>query len=266
MKITAQLKDQWLGIVIATALGVYFFAAGAKTRDPYYAVDPNRVDIVTAANLATAPIKVYRRDNTPITSDVFAIRFFFWNSGKLSIRPENVLDTIQIELADSASEILDYKVISTSRPITGVSLERGSTARALTVRFRILERGDGFGAQIIYQGKRQVPLRVLGNIEDASIRQATEPSIGGRFVAAAVAGVEFIVGGMALSMVGLFVIARFVVPFVGRVWPRSLIPSPKGAIALYVILVVALIVGAGYIFVNARPRAVTSYVPAELAR
>src|SRR6267378_1799166 len=114
--IASYLKNNWTGLLFGVAglLTAYYFAQQSRQeRAPTFVIDPNRVEILSAGRAATAPIKVLRRDGVPIQGDIYAVRFYIWNAGKLAIRPENVLDTIRIGL-DSGSEILDYKSLKAS--------------------------------------------------------------------------------------------------------------------------------------------------------
>src|SRR5438132_3491285 len=116
----ADLKRQWPGIVIGVipglALSLYIYVQTREARDPVFVVDPNRVEIISHERVANSPITVLH-DKIPIQGDVYAVRFFFWNAGKRSIRPENVLEPIQITLGDSGSQILDFRSVKASRPV-----------------------------------------------------------------------------------------------------------------------------------------------------
>jgi hypothetical protein len=270
MRLVQQIKEQWLGMIVGAVItavfGFIYLQLSREARNPYFVVDPDRVEIVSAANVATAPLKVLRRDNTPITADVYAVHFYFWNAGKRSIRPADVIDTIQIVLDDSASEILDYKVVRTSRPITEISLVRGPTPRVLLLRFRILERGDGFGAQIIYQGKPGVPLRIVGNVDEAQIHLVSAPSLGRQLVNAAGAGVVFVfevLAGLGILVIGINYVVS---PLARRIWPKSLKVSRGVEIFLLVIALAGMIVVIGYFAIATTPRDATSDVPANIAR
>ncbi len=170
MSVGSYLKQNWFVLLLTVGFGVWGVYASLlshETRDPMFVVDPDRVEILSAARIANAPIKVTRRDNTPIRSDIYAVRFYLWNAGKRSIRPENVLETIRVAL-DSESEILDFKVLKVSRPITHarlVATPPGPGPHLLVVVFGILERQDGLTGQIIYQGRRDAALSVSGIIE-----------------------------------------------------------------------------------------------------
>src|SRR4029077_17649923 len=151
------------------------FQRSREERDPVFVVDPNRVEIISRERVAISPLTVVA-DGEPIKGDVYAVRFFFWNAGRRSIRPENVLEPIQVTLRASGNSLLDFMVLKTSRPVAHVEVARPDTRRLL-VTFSILERGDGLSGQIIYLGKREAPLQVTGVIEGAEIRTTAAPSV-----------------------------------------------------------------------------------------
>ncbi len=171
MSVGSYLKQNWFILLLTVgfgAWGVYASLLYHETRDPIFVVDPDRVEILSASRIANAPIKVLRRDNTPVKADIYAVRFYFWNAGKRSIRQENVLEPIRVTL-DSESEILDFKALKVSRPITHARLvgtPPGPGLHPLVVIFGILERNDGLTGQIIYQGKRDAALTVSGIVEE----------------------------------------------------------------------------------------------------
>ncbi|MDP3910527.1 MAG: hypothetical protein Q8Q14_09040 [Gemmatimonadales bacterium] len=170
MGIGSHLKGNWATWLIG-AIGLagtaYFYFQSVEKRDPVFVVDPTRTEIVSRARVETAPIRVLRQDGRPVSADLYAIRFYFWNAGRRSIRPENVLDTIRLTI-DSTAEILDYKILKTSRAITAAQLHAGAGSvalRSLVVTFRILERDDGFTGQIMYEGPGHAALRISGLVE-----------------------------------------------------------------------------------------------------
>ena len=213
----AELKRQWPGIVVGAipglALSLYIYLQTREARDPVFVVDANGVEIISRERVANSPITVLH-DGVPIRGDVYAARFFFWNAGKRSIRPENVLEPIQITLGDSGSQILDFRSVKASRPVAHVQLTRTrANAQTLLVTFSILERGDGLSGQIIYQGRQRVPLQVTGTIEGAEIRTTAAPSvwvtIGTLAGDLAVIVLVPIVAGALVILVGLVVMKVF---------------------------------------------------------
>src|SRR5436190_9965325 len=160
-----------LGILLG-AVGLYgtyhFYQLSRESREPVFVVDPVRTEIISAQRILTAPIRVLKRNGVPITKDLFAIRFYFWNAGQRPILAQEVLDPLRIVLQDSAGEILDYKVVKVSRSVARVHLLPVDSSRVLQtlgLTFSILEHNDGVGGQLIYQGNRGAPLVMTGTIE-----------------------------------------------------------------------------------------------------
>jgi len=170
MGLGAHLRQHWVGwftTAVSIVLAAYFYLQTIQTRDPVFLVDPDRTEIISRARVETAPIRVLRQDGRPVTGDLYAMRFYFWNAGQLSVRPLNVLDTIVITLS-GAAEMVDFKVLSRTRPITGVDLRPhrvGQRLNKLILTFVILEHDDGFSSQIIYEGSRDTRLSIAGTIE-----------------------------------------------------------------------------------------------------
>ncbi len=170
MGLRSHLKQNWttwLVGAIGAGVSVYFYSESREARDPVFIVDPNRTEIISHARVEAAPIRVLRHDGRAVMGDLSALRFYFWNAGKTSIRPPNILDTIRITLEEPA-DIVDYKILKRSRPITGIDLRphrAGGRVNTLTLTFAILEHDDGMAGQIIYEGANVAPLRIAGVIE-----------------------------------------------------------------------------------------------------
>jgi hypothetical protein len=170
MGLRSHLKQHgvgWLTTGLSTVLAFYFYRESIEARDPVFLVDPNRTEIISHARVETAPIRVLRHDGRPVTGDLYALRFYFWNAGKTSIRSGNVLDTIRITLDDPA-EIIEYKVLNRTRPITSLELRPhrvGDRLNKLNLAFSILEHHDGFAGQIIYEGTANAHIRIVGIVE-----------------------------------------------------------------------------------------------------
>jgi len=186
MGLRSHLKQHWpTWLVGAIGFGVsaYFYFQSREIRDPVFLTDPNRTEIISHARVETAPIRVLRQDGRAVTGDLYALRFYFWNAGKTSIRPINVLDTIRITL-DEPAEVVDYKVLNRTRPITGLDLRShriGARLNTLGLTFTILEHNDGLAGQIIYEGASNARLRIAGIIEGvpAGIRDGSSFSWAG---------------------------------------------------------------------------------------
>jgi len=166
------IRDRWLGVIgivvgiLGIAASVYAYFASQRQRRPTFVDDPDRTVIVARQNVSSAPIRVIRSDGSPVLSDVVSARFYFWNDGNESIRHENVLAPLRVTLAGRTARILDYKLIRATRSVCGIGLIPDSPT-TLRVDFRILEPGDGFTAQIIFEGDRNAQMGIAGIIEGA---------------------------------------------------------------------------------------------------
>lgn len=168
----------WIGVgigVVGLGAAYYFYAQSKDVREPMFAVDSSRVQIVNAATVATAPIRVLGPDNKPILSNVYALRFYLWNAGRRAIFPSDVQDTVEIMLDDSTAKILDFRLLKVSRPVTHIVLDRGPDPRTLIVGFRILDARDGLAGQIIYQGSDKVPVVAKGSVTGAEVIRTARP-------------------------------------------------------------------------------------------
>ena len=163
-----------LGIVIGL-LGVgfsyYFYKLSEKEREPVFLIDPYRAVIVEANSLKNFPLKVVDREGRTVEKDVTSVRFYIWNEGRETIKKADILKPLRLIFSSQDVEVIDYKVMSSSRddivqPI--LSLESGSK-NTLDVSFDILEKGDGFSAQIIFAGTPNAGIELKGTIEGVKI-------------------------------------------------------------------------------------------------
>jgi hypothetical protein len=207
--------------VACLATSIYFFRASHQYRLPIFTVEPERTEIVSADRVRSAPIRVLTRAGSEITSDLFAVRFFFWNDGNLPIKTSDILDTLRINLADTGAAILDYRLLRVSRPLTALRLDprrdADSAVRNLVVTFRILEPEDGLAGQIVYAGRRDAPVRLLGAIEGVKAIIDTPP----RSTLGAL-GVSVVIGllGLLAMVAVLYGLVKGLVTADTR-WPRA---------------------------------------------
>lgn len=166
-------KRNWLGItglyvgIVGITLSIIFYSLGRRTREPVFVEDPERTLIVSAERVAEAPLTIVRADEQRITQDVVSMHLYFWNAGRASIRSEHVLEPITLTLEDERAEILESRLVRTTRKVSGISLARDpkNPARGLHVSFTILEQDDGGVVQIVFEGPLETALSVSGTIE-----------------------------------------------------------------------------------------------------
>lgn len=167
------IRVNWLSVlgVVIGLLGVgfsfYFYKLSEKEREPVFLVDPYRSIIVEANTIKDFPLKVVDRDGRNVEKDITSVRFYFWNEGRETIKKSEILKPLKITIASPDVEVIGYKILSSSRadivqPV--LSLESGSN-NVLNVSFDILEKDDGFSAQIIFAGSPNAAVELKGTIE-----------------------------------------------------------------------------------------------------
>lgn len=177
----------FLGLVIGLTgvyFSFYFYEQSKQERKPVFIVDPQRTEILSENTLATAPIKVFTADGREIQSGLISVRFYFWNQGKISIRPSNILESLKIGVEDSNARIVDFKILKTARPISNITLNWDTSGlnKKIALNLDILEQNDGITGQIIYEGNPRSKIIISGLIEGiASIAESendiAKPSI-----------------------------------------------------------------------------------------
>lgn len=153
--------------VLGLILAVVFYFKANKERVPVFLGNGQGIVIARSTAVLRPPFKVVRSNGTEIPGDIYATTLFFYNAGKLSIKPENVLSPLKILIEDKAAEILDLRIAKTSRDIVAPKVLRSKTdsLRSFDVDFRILEEEDGFSLNAIYVGDPNSKFRLAGLVE-----------------------------------------------------------------------------------------------------
>lgn len=152
-----------LSITITIVFGYYFLYVGDREREPTFYVDPARTVIIDQANAADAPLQLLKPNHDTIHADVVSAYFYFFNQGKETIKRENVYSPIKIKV--KGAEILYFKVLKTSRDISGVRLSKDTLDNSLAIDFNALEKDDGLVGQVIFEGDKDAPLIIEGGVD-----------------------------------------------------------------------------------------------------
>src|SRR3990172_9432052 len=187
--------------VVGIILSIYFYALSVTERQPVLSVSEPRTLVVNTEQTATTKIRVVRLDGTPISGEVWAMRFYVWNPGKLAIKREHVLVPISLQFQDKSVEILGYSVTHENRPgITRAKLSVSDQAKPnrLQIDFDILENKDVIVGQVTYKGSAKTPIEIGGTVEGADKVLPDAPvdwtSIWGNFIYVILVGIGIIVG------------------------------------------------------------------------
>jgi hypothetical protein len=156
-----------ISIAITIVFGYFFMYVGERQREPTFYVDPIRTMIIDKENASDAPLKLLKASNDTIISiqaDVVSAYCYFFNQGQETIKRENVYSPIKIKV-DTGAEILYFKVLKSSRVVSGVNIVRDTTDGSLIIDFKALEKDDGLVGQLIYEGGIETQIFVEGGID-----------------------------------------------------------------------------------------------------
>lgn len=185
--------------LIAMYVSYIFFVESTKSREPIFLIDSNRAEILSSERLGKAPIRVLKLDGSEIHSNLYVLRFYFWNRGKESIRRANVLEPLRVVSTDSATEILQAKILGISRSLTKLKMVPVDSLRtkSFLLDFDILDTDDGATCQIIYQGTSGAVFNLSGAIEGVHSIQTNLTAPVGSVV---MEGVKFIFTGIVAAV------------------------------------------------------------------
>jgi hypothetical protein len=158
----------FISILVGFLISLYFYSKSIEAREPTFYQEPYSLNIINKELIKSAPLIITTLDGTEIEGNVYSTTFCFFNQGKKSIKKENVLKRIEIEISDSTTHIVAFKVLKISREISQISLSRDSLKNnILLIDFSILETGDGLLAQVVYSTNSNPELKFMGIIEGA---------------------------------------------------------------------------------------------------
>ena len=153
-----------ISIAITVIFGYYFLYIGNRERKPTFYLDPTRTTILDKKNAGNAPLLLLKANGDTIKSDVTSVYFYFFNQGAETIKQENVYAPLRVVMGDSA-EILDFKILKISRPVSGVSVVADTVKNSLQIDFKALEKDDGLLGQIIFEGNKNASITLEGGVD-----------------------------------------------------------------------------------------------------
>jgi hypothetical protein len=178
------VRRQYVLSVVSVVLGVvgigsaaWFYHAAAKKRVLTYAVSSERARIVSAAHSDIDGLAVSYKGRPVDARDISSAIVYVWNAGNESIRSENVLVPVAIELG-SGAQVLDARLVRNPRErVTDFRFLRWNyRSRAVGLGWRILEPGDGAAIQVMYSGTPYCRVALSGAIEGQRSIHRTAPS------------------------------------------------------------------------------------------
>lgn len=206
MKMRSWFLRNWFGIfgiAIGFLIAYYFYSKSIIRREPIFIVDPSRTEILNSARISQSPVRVIKQNGDEIKSDLTAVKFYFWNNGKAPIKKADILKNISIALDDPNGEIIETRILKTSREITNVRLSpsKNNPSTVIDIDFSILEYRDGITGQIIFAGSPKANFNISGIIEGAREIRSSE----------SVARSKFWLDFLRYVFYGVFIIIGFII-------------------------------------------------------
>jgi hypothetical protein len=165
--LTDFITKHWLGLLICFVGALASIAALALGIWP---IVPKRVLIYSVQPVRTAIVQVNQASDITlfykgkrINGDLTAAQIMIGNSGKEPIEDKDIL--VPITLVVSNAEILERSFSAAPLAGTDFILSTNLASGRLEMNWRILERGDTPIIQILYAGKRDLPIVLEGRIK-----------------------------------------------------------------------------------------------------
>lgn len=175
--------NPWVGLgglvaaAISIIVAVVLYSTAQTERELVYAVNPIYTKVVTAGQTTT--LEILHNGVQLGDVDITAVQIAIWNSGKESIRQENVLEDVVIH-TDPPVPILEASIRKLSREVTEFTVLSSPellAAGVVPVSWRILENNDGASIQLIYIGSEEIDVSVQGVIEGIHEVKRVEPGV-----------------------------------------------------------------------------------------
>lgn len=168
------IKNNWLSIIslmvglIGIYLAYYFYAESQSSREPSFLSSESTELFSSNDAIGTKNFTIINnKTGEPVKRKIFTQELIFWNSGKLSIRHDNILKPLEIKYPDSV-EILESSIIESSRQeISNPKISISPSKNSIHIEFDILEQDDGIKIRTTYSGESPKTPTIDGVIESA---------------------------------------------------------------------------------------------------
>lgn len=148
--------------IIGVILALIFYIQGRERRKLIFYENPGKAIIAKAGHSSKIEILI---EGKQIKRDVTATQVAFWNDGKKSIKPENILKPLIIKTKDKIP-IVEAKIRKKSREVIDIDLDQSKKSEGeIKVNWNILEKNDGTIIQITYLGNPEVTISANAIIE-----------------------------------------------------------------------------------------------------
>lgn len=155
----------WLGVAfgaVGIILAVYFYRRtilGARL------VYQKRALRLIGKDKGELPAEVEIRFRGRIVERLTKTFVVLWNSGRLTVDGSQIVggDPLRVEFAEG-SEILEARVLRSTRPVNGIRLEDFGQLGKAVIAFEFLDAGDGAVLEFLHTSSERFP-KILGSVK-----------------------------------------------------------------------------------------------------
>lgn len=177
------LANPWVGgtalvlTSISVIVAVYFGVGPTAKRELILAQEKPSIlvfdpEVTDAFDLTPKSLLWSRPGIDPLSEKVHGVSFAIWNSGRLSVKPEHILNPLRIRIGDEVKQPVAIWEVRSSlwsreeikMKING-DVDEENGLPQIPIDFRILERGDGGSFQVIYSGPQDMSISLRGTVE-----------------------------------------------------------------------------------------------------
>jgi hypothetical protein len=150
-------------------LGVVVTKLMEEKQQPVYSVI-NPPSLIYDKTRASSKIKLVLDDSLLISENIYVTTLAIWNKGKEPIEKQDVRKDFFVYCSDTASYILDYKILQENEP--GISnFKLIPVGDSLRIEWDNFDPAYGLKLQIFYSGENSTSIVATGSVLGAKLRQ-----------------------------------------------------------------------------------------------
>ncbi|MCW8157006.1 hypothetical protein D7243_12475 [Stutzerimonas stutzeri] len=252
------IKNNWLSIIslmvglIGIYLAFYFYEESQSSREPSFLSSESTElfssnDAIGAKNFTI----INNKTGEPVKSKIFTQEVIFWNSGKLSIRHNNILKPLEIKYPDNV-EILESSIIESSRQeINDPKISISHSKKTIKIEFNILEQDDGIKIRTTYSGESPETPTIEGVIESTKTIK-TNKDLESKNIIYGITKTIKTISIVVLLFIG-FGLLSAIPDFLKRLFPETTSKIPKAikrgaSLAIPTAFILLILIGGGAVF------------------
>jgi hypothetical protein len=118
--------------------------------------------VMNVGAVSDSPIRLIRKDGSPVSKNVYLARLYLWNSGNVRLVHDDIKHTLDIKAP--GVEILDPKIItSPDSDITQLTVVKKGRD-SLSADFQLLQARDGCSLNVLYAADNPTTFAMTGKV------------------------------------------------------------------------------------------------------